>query len=120
MTRSLSQPMNNGFCPTPDLKEGAESIAEYQRDHQKIWPEITKSIKDSAVVDLDIHRFGTRMFTVPGGTRARLFRGPRESQPREPQGPGMGGADGQVLEGAPNAKLGEKWLPVERTFKLEA
>ena len=45
--------MNRRFCLTLDLKNDPALIAEYKRYHQKIWPEITKSIKDSGIVDLE-------------------------------------------------------------------
>jgi hypothetical protein len=40
--------MNKRYCLTLDLKDDPALIAEYRRYHQKIWPEITNSIKDPA------------------------------------------------------------------------
>ena len=41
--------MNRRYCLTLDLKNDPALIAEYKRYHQNIWPEITKSIKDSGI-----------------------------------------------------------------------
>ena len=41
--------MNRRFCLTLDLKDDPKLIAEYRRYHEKIWPEITRSIKDSGI-----------------------------------------------------------------------
>ena len=56
--------MNRRFCLTLDLKDDPILIAEYKRYHQKIWPEITQSIKDSGIEDMEIYLLGTRMFMI--------------------------------------------------------
>jgi len=49
---------------TLDLKDDPKLIAEYRRYHEKIWPEITRSIKDSGIEALEIYLFGARMFMI--------------------------------------------------------
>ncbi len=56
--------MNRRFCLTLDLKDDPKLIAEYRRYHEKIWPEITRSIKDSGIEALEIYLFGARMFMI--------------------------------------------------------
>jgi L-rhamnose mutarotase len=56
--------MNRRFCLTLDLKDDPTSIADYKRHHEKIWPEIIKSIRDSGIVDMEIYLLGTRMFMI--------------------------------------------------------
>src|SRR5580692_73523 len=56
--------MNKRYCLTLDLKDDPELIAEYKRYHEKIWSEITKSIKDSGIEDMEIYLLGTRMLMV--------------------------------------------------------
>ena len=56
--------MSRRYCMTLDLKDDAELIAEYKRYHEKIWPEITQSIKESGIRDLEIYLRGTRMFMI--------------------------------------------------------
>ena len=56
--------MTKRYCLTLDLKSDPTLIAEYTRHHEQIWPEITKSIKDAGIVDLEIYLLGTRMFMV--------------------------------------------------------
>ena len=52
------------YCLTLDLKNDPQLIEEYQRYHEKIWPEITSSIRDAGVEDMEIYLLGTRMFMV--------------------------------------------------------
>src|SRR2546425_3084375 len=56
--------MSRRYCLTLDLKDDAKLIAEYKRCHEKIWPEITKSIKEAGIEDLEIYLRGTRMFMI--------------------------------------------------------
>lgn len=56
--------MNRRFCFTLDLKDDPALIAEYRQYHEKIWPEITESIKNSGIVDMEIYLLGTRMFMI--------------------------------------------------------
>jgi L-rhamnose mutarotase len=37
------------YCLTLDLKEDLALIAEYEKYHQEVWPEIIKSIKNSGI-----------------------------------------------------------------------
>ena len=45
-------PNTRRYCLTLDLKDDPALIAEYRKYHEKIWPEITKSIKDSGIEDM--------------------------------------------------------------------
>src|SRR5438874_332850 len=56
--------MNRRFCFTVDLKDDPELIAEYRKYHEKIWPEITESIRNSGIEDMEIYLLGTRMFMI--------------------------------------------------------
>jgi L-rhamnose mutarotase len=47
--------MTRRYTLTLDLKDDLRLIAEYKRYHQKIWPEITRSIKDAGILDLEIY-----------------------------------------------------------------
>ena len=52
------------YCLTLDLKSDAQSIAEYKRHHERIWPEVTRSIKEQGIENLEIYLLGTRMFMI--------------------------------------------------------
>jgi L-rhamnose mutarotase len=56
--------MTRRFCLTLDLKDDPKLIVEYKRYHEKIWPEITESIKDSGIEDLEIYLLGARLFMI--------------------------------------------------------
>ena len=62
--------MKRRYCLTLDLKNDPRLIAEYTKHHEKMWPEITKSIHDAGIEDMEIYRLGTRLFMIieAGGT----------------------------------------------------
>jgi L-rhamnose mutarotase len=53
--------MNRRYCLTLDLKNDPALIAEYKLYHEKIWPEVTRSIKDSGIIDMEIYLLGARI-----------------------------------------------------------
>ena len=54
----MANPAARRYCLTLDLKDDPELILEYKRYHEKIWPEITKSIRDSGIQDMEIICWG--------------------------------------------------------------
>src|SRR5690606_7600643 len=51
-------------CLALDLKDDPQLIKEYEEYHQKVWPEVLKSLTDSGIVDMEIYRVGNRMFMI--------------------------------------------------------
>jgi L-rhamnose mutarotase len=52
------------YCLTLDLKNDPKLIAEYKKHHDNIWPEITKSIRDAGISDMEIYLLGARLFMI--------------------------------------------------------
>jgi L-rhamnose mutarotase len=119
MSRSMNKPTNRRFCLTLDLKEDSGLIAEYLRYHEKIWPEITKSIKDAGVVDLEIYLLGTRMFMVMEVNDQFSFEAKAKADSENPKVREWEQLMWKFQKPLPNAKPGEKWLLMEKIFKLE-
>jgi L-rhamnose mutarotase len=65
--------MSRRFCFALDLKNDPALIAEYKKYHEKIWPEITQSLKDSGIEDLQIYLLGTRMFMIMEANQSFSF-----------------------------------------------
>lgn len=111
--------MTDRYCLTLDLKDDPALIAEYKRYHRKIWPEITESLKSAGIDNLEIYLLGTRMFMI-------LEAGPEfslEKKARADQGNPKVREWEELMwkfqRALPQAKPGEKWLLMERIFKLE-
>jgi L-rhamnose mutarotase len=111
--------MNKRYCLTLDLKDDPALIAEYRRYHQKIWPEITRSIKASGIVDMEIYLLGTRMFMVMEVDARFSFDAKTKADHADPKVREWEQLMWAFQKPLPDAKPGEKWLLMERIFKLE-
>jgi L-rhamnose mutarotase len=111
--------MTKRHCLTLDLKDDPKLIGEYKRYHQKIWPEITKSIKDAGIIDLEIYLLGTRMFMVMEVDEHFSFESKAKADRENPKVREWEELMLKCQKPLSNAKPGEKWLLMERIFKLE-
>jgi L-rhamnose mutarotase len=111
--------MTRRFCLTLDLKDDPKLIAEYKRYHEKIWPEITRSIKDSGIENMEIYHFGTRMFMIMEVNESFSFEAKSKADQLNPKVQEWEALMLTFQKPLPQAKPDEKWLLMERVFKLE-
>jgi L-rhamnose mutarotase len=112
--------MSRRYCLTLDLKDDPELIATYKRHHEKIWPEITASIKDAGVRDLEIYLRGTRLFMIMEVDEGFSFAKKAEADANNPKVREWEALMWRFQQALPGTPLGEKWLLLERIFKLES
>ncbi len=110
--------MNKRYCLTLDLKDDPALIAEYRRYHQKIWPEITSSIKDAGIVDMEIYLLGTRMFMIMEVDETFSFDAKAKADRANPKVREWEELMWKFQKPLQQAGPGEKWLLMERIFKL--
>ena len=111
--------MNRRYCLTLDLKDDPELIAEYRRQHERIWPEITQSIRDSGIEDMEIYLLGSRMFMVMEVNERFSFDAKADGDLAIPKLLEWERLLWMFHKPLPEAKPGEKWMLMERVFKLE-
>ena len=111
--------MMRRFCLTLDLKNHPALIAEYKKYHQNIWPEITQSIKAAGIEDMEIYLLGTRLFMIMEANESFSFEAKARSDQQNPKVQEWETLMWEFQQPLPEAKLGEKWLRMERIFKLE-
>src|SRR5579864_1366460 len=112
-------PMKRRFCLTLDLKDDPALIAEYKRYHQRVWPEIVQSIKDSGIEDMEIYLRGTRMFMIMEVSESFSFEAKAKADSANPRVQQWEQLMWKFQQSLPQAKPGEKWLLMETIFKLE-
>jgi L-rhamnose mutarotase len=111
--------VNRRYCLTLDLKDDPRLIAEYKKHHEKIWPEITKSIKDAGIEDLEIYRLGTRMFMIMEVNQRFSFDAKAKADSENSKVREWEQLMWQFQQPVPGARPGEKWVLMERIFKLQ-
>ena len=107
--------MHRRFCLTLDLKDDPGLISEYKRYHEHVWPEIVESI-----LDMEIYLLGTRMFMVMEVSEEFSFEAKTDADRRNPKVQEWEDLMWRFQKALPEAKPGEKWIPMERIFKLQA
>jgi L-rhamnose mutarotase len=111
--------MNRPYCLTLDLKDDPHLIAEYKRYHVKIWPEITASLRQAGIEDAEIYLLGTRMFMILEVNDRFSFEAKGKADLENPKVREWEELMWKFQKPLPQAKAGEKWLLMERIFKLE-
>jgi len=111
--------MSRRYCLTLDLKNDPKMIAEYKKYHEKIWPEITTSIRESGIEDMEIYLLGTRMFMIMEVNESFSFAKKAEADKANPKVQEWEQLMWKFQQALPEAKPGEKWLLMDQIFKLE-
>jgi L-rhamnose mutarotase len=106
------------YCLALDLKDDPQLMAEYKAYHQKVWPEIISSIKDSGITLLDIYNVGNRMFMIIEATDDFSFEKKTAADKTNPKVQEWEQLMWKFQEALPWAKPGEKWVLMEKIFEL--
>jgi L-rhamnose mutarotase len=106
------------YCLTLDLKNDPALIAEYEAYHQRVWPEIVKSIKASGIQHMDIYRVENRLFMVIEGDDDFSFEKKKAMDDAN-----LAVREWETLmwkyqQALPTAKPGEKWVVMKKIFEL--
>jgi L-rhamnose mutarotase len=107
------------FCLTLDLKNDPQLIAEYRRYHERVWPEITQSLHDSGIENAEIYALGTRMFMILEVNDQFSFEEKARKDAANPKVQEWEQLMWKFQQALPQAEPGEKWLLMERIFKLD-
>ncbi len=101
-----------------DLKDDPSLIAKYKHYHEQVWPEILSTIKDSGIEDMEIYLLGTRLFMVMEVNDRFSFEAKAKADGENPKVQEWEELMWRFQQPLPQAQPGEKWLLMERIFKL--
>ena len=107
------------YCLALDLVDSTDLIAEYKAYHKNIWPEITKSIKDSGIEVLDIYCVGNRLFMIIEASEGFSFDEKSKNDANNPKVQEWEELMWKFQQALPWAKSGEKWMLMEKIFELK-
>jgi L-rhamnose mutarotase len=111
--------MSHRYCLTLDLKDDPQLIAGYRKHHEKIWPEITQSIRQSGIEDMEIYLLGTRLFMIMEVNESFSFEAKAKADQQNPRVQEWERLMWKFQQPLPQAKPDEKWMLMERIFKLD-
>jgi L-rhamnose mutarotase len=107
------------YCLALDLKDDPTLIAEYERHHEEIWPEITESIRSSGITDMEIYRTGNRLFMVMEVAPGFSFETKAAADLADPKVQEWETLMSTFQQALPWGAPGEKWVVMARIFELD-
>ena len=106
------------YCLTVDLKNDPQLIEEYENYHKRIWPEITASIKDSGITNMEIYRFQNRLFMIMEVNESFSFDRKQMMDDQNPKVQEWEELMWNYQQALPGAKAEEKWKLMDKNFQL--
>jgi L-rhamnose mutarotase len=106
------------YCLTLDLKDDPALIAEYEKYHREVWPEIKKSIFDSGINSMEIYRFDNRLFMIMETDDGFTFERKAAMDAVNQKVEEWENLMWKFQQPLKNAKPGEKWVLMDRIFEI--
>lgn len=108
--------MAKRYCLLLDLEEDEEAVREYEEYHQKVWPEVINSIRDSGILSMEIYRFGYRLSMIIEAKDEFSFAKKAEMDAADPRVQEWEALMWKYQRALPGTKKGEKWVLTKKIF----
>ena len=118
MTRSVEEsPVR--YALALDLVDDPVRVAEYEKAHVAIWPQVRDHLRAHGVLDMEIYRLGTRLFMMMEVDPAIYSDlGMAQASRDDPAIVRWEALMWTYQVPTPWTPAGEKWVPMERIFSL--
>jgi L-rhamnose mutarotase len=112
--------MTRRYCLTLDLKDDPELIREYRRHHEAVWPQVQDSLRQAGILDLELYLLGARLVMILEVDASFSFEEKARIDRDNPKVQEWERLMWNFQKPLPGTKPGEKWVLMERIYKLEA
>lgn len=106
------------YCLTLDLNDDEQLIREYEEHHQKVWPEILASIRNSGIEQMEIYRLSTRLFMIMEVNDSFSFEIKSEMDMNNAKVQEWEELMWKYQQPLKEAAKGEKWILLNKIFDL--
>ena len=106
------------YCLALDLIDDEGLIADYEKYHQEVWPEVKKSITDSGIVQMEIYRYANRLFMIIDVTDEFDFAERAAADEANPKVREWEQLMWRYQQALPGSRAGQKWIVMDRIFSL--
>lgn len=106
------------FCFALDLINDPELINQYIDYHKNVWPEILDSLKLSGIIDAEIYHIEDRLFLMIDTNESFTLENKGKMDAHNPIVEKWEKLMWTYQKALPKTKSGEKWVLMERIFKL--
>jgi L-rhamnose mutarotase len=101
-----------------DLKDDPALIAEYERYHATMQPEIEASIREAGVTSMIIYRTGNRLFMTMETDESFSFERKAQLDADNPAVQVWENLMWKYQQAIPSAAPGEKWVLMQQIYSL--
>ena len=108
------------YCLALDLKNDPQLIAEYEKYHQEVWPEIRQSISGSGIENMEIYRVMNRLFMIMEVNDTFSSEKKAAADAANPKVQEWEALMWKYQQALPIAKPGEKWIVMDKIFSFNA
>ena len=106
------------YCLALDLKDDVDKINEYKDYHKNIWPEISKSLKDSGILNAEIYNTGNRLFMIIEVDKTFSFEKKLKMDLENPKVQEWEELMWNYQQALPQSEKGSKWVLMDKIFDL--
>ena len=110
--------MLHRYCLALDLIDDEALIAEYEKWHTQVWPEILTSITSSGIEQMEIYRTGNRLFMIMEVHPDFSFEAKSNSDANNEKVQEWEQLMWKFQQSLPFATPGEKWVLMNKIFQL--
>jgi len=107
------------YCLALDLQSDPALIAEYEKWHREVWPEIKASILDSGITQMEIYRLENRLFMIMETDAAFSFEKKSAADASNPAVEKWEQLMWKYQAAIPGGRPGEKWRLMTKIFELK-
>ena len=106
------------YCLALDLKDDPALIAEYERYHEAVWPEVLQSLHDAGITDMEIYRVENRLVLVMDTADDFSLDRKAIMDAANPNVQAWETLMWGYQVALPSADPGQKWVPMKKVFQL--
>ena len=106
------------YSLTLDLKNDPDLVQQYEEHHKKVWPEIVNSIREVGIENMQIYRYGTRLFMIMEVDDNFSFEKKQEADAKNERVQEWEALMWKYQESIPGSAPGEKWKLMHKIFDL--
>ena len=112
-------PKMKRYCLALDLKNDPLLISKYIDYHKEVWPEISSSIRENGIIDMQIYNFADRLFMIIETEDDFSFKKKNKRDSHNPFVIKWEEIMSKFQKPISISESGEKWMLMEKIYELE-
>lgn len=111
-------PSYTRYCFALDLKDDPVKIAEYEKHHENVWPEVRDGFTRAGIIDVQLYRTGNRLFMILDTLDDFSFEKKKAIDDADPVIRKWEELMSSYQQPLPWAHEGERWIQMKPIYRL--